>query len=238
MPRTFWSRDAFAEEAATSHALWLIRTRATDAEPQCAMTSEQVLAYLAHADSDVVIIQEFITSRFSGVTFVGATHSLSEALPGKCDGILRGGTRGTRWASSKSGTVQWTTGDAISPEHVAAISISQTEQLKLLGRDLTGHMFEWIVKNNGSYVWVDLKYLSLVYLSSFGPQRPRSYKVGEHSVEPGSNCTVLTDTRFSYAALLSTGQRGRLVCQSGSPLAHLCVSAYEAGFSVFVPETA
>ena len=201
------------------------------------MTSGQVLAYFAHSDSDVVI-QEFITSRFSGVTFVGATRSLSEGLPGKCDGILRGGARGARWASLKSGAVQWITGDAISPVHVAAISILQAEQLQLLGQDLTGYMFEWVIKDDGSYVWVDLKYLSLGYLSCFGPQRPQSYKVGAHSTAPGRSRIVLTDTRFSYAALLGTRQRGRLVCQSGSPLAHLCALAYEAGFSVLVPETA
>jgi hypothetical protein len=237
VPRTFWSRAEFvAEGANASDALWFIRTRATNAESQSAMTSEQVLAYLACSGSDLVI-QEFITSRFSGVTFVAAPGLLSEALPGKCDGILRGGARGVRWASSKSGAIYWITGDAISSSLVEAISFLQAEQLQLLRQDLTGHMLEWVIKNDGGYLWVDLKYLSLNYLSDFGPQCPRWYEIGDPAREPEHKRLVLADTRLSNDAILRDDQRCELVCQSGSPLAHLCVAAYEAGFSVFVPET-
>src|ERR1700733_15024003 len=92
VPRTFWSSDAFAARAGSSDALWFVRTRAPVSDLRGAMTSKEVLAYIANSDSDI-IVQEFITSRISGVTFVGATGSLSEAVPGSCNGILRGGAR-------------------------------------------------------------------------------------------------------------------------------------------------
>jgi hypothetical protein len=189
---------------------------------------------VASSDSSIVI-QEFITARISGVTFVAAKHSLSEASPGKCDGILRRGARGTRWAASNSGTLQWLSGGPIDLGSVRVISALQANQLQLLGEDAPGHMVEWVLTDDGSYIWVDLKYLSMRYLSDFSPQKPEVYRVGNYSRESRGNSIVLADTRFEHVDLLGRGQG--FLCQSGSPLAHLCVSAYEAGVFVFVPET-
>jgi len=237
VPHTFWSSDAFAVQAGSSDALWFIRTRATVSDLRGAMTSKEVLAYIAHSDSDV-IVQELITSRISGVTFVGATGSLSEAVPGRCDGILRGGARGARWAAADSGVVQWLSGSAMPHGDVDAISTLQARRLDELDQDMTGNMLEWIIKDDGGIVWVDLKTLSLEYLSCFGPNRPQCYEIGPGGGTSYDGRIVLPDTRLDYTGLLDNAEGKGLLCRSGSPLAHLCVSAYEAGVSVLLPETA
>lgn len=139
VPRTFWSGHAFVAAAASDESRWCVRTRESVSSPLNALTPDEARSYLKAADRDVVI-QEFIAPQFSGVTFVALPYILCEATPGPCQGILREGSRGLRWASSRSGIVEWTTGTGLSMVQLRAVSTLLARQLELLQLNSTRYI--------------------------------------------------------------------------------------------------
>ena len=92
-------------------------------------------------------------------------------------------------------------------------------------------MLEWIVTDNDVFHWIDLKELGDRYISSFIHPRPRGYEIGlpnNHRIIRDEYISLpTTDAIFIESLPYLMGKR--VLCQSGSPLAHLCVAAYESG---------
>jgi len=130
----------------------------------------------------------------------------------------------------------WTTGNAVSYPDLEETSRMQACELDVMGTDPTGYMFEWIVDQSGRHVWVDMKYLGLAYVSPFAPRAPADYHIGEELGDDSGVGASILDTSLAYTYLIYGSSRGLLTCERGSPLAHLCVLAYQAGVGVLVPE--
>lgn len=205
--------------------------------PIVGLTTSEVIE-LSLGGRGQIVIQEFVDPSISGVTFVRGNTMLIEATVGSCAPILRHGKRGTRWCVDRIGRIRWTSGNGLDDQIVREMAKLQARALADLPRRMNGSMLEWIVADNGALHWVDLKELGEGYISAFASSLPSVYEIGSSGnrriKQAESISFPITDIAFSKSLPHLLGKR--VLCQKGSPLAHLCVAAYEFGICLFVRE--
>jgi hypothetical protein len=193
---------------------------------------------LANRISGQVVIQEFIPAQTSGVTFVREGEILSEAVMGQCRTILRDGMRGVRWAADSSGQVQWISGEGLVPGLISLVTNKQLEALETMLLMMShGYMLEWIMaEDQQELYWVDLKELSQSFISSFSQRCPEIYQIGDPINSGIARRVLVPSTGIKYCNMLPSMVGNIIICQSGSPLSHLCVAAYESRVPMIVRE--
>jgi hypothetical protein len=233
VPRTFWSVESFAAAKKPDTARWVVRNDSVATTQAGLPTAEAFKA--ASGLKGEIVIQEFIESCVTGVTFVRDNEMLCEAIDGPCSSILRNGGRGTRWACESSGKVLWVSGPKLDDQLVSDLARSQNDALRTMRLMRPASMLEWMMALDGTLYWVDLKILSDSYISDFCPNIPSTYVVGR--AEPQKHSFIpIPSTNLQFRKHFSRLFGAGVFCDSGSPLAHLCVAAYEQHVPLIVRE--
>ncbi len=236
VPRTYWSIDAFLRDRHVEGTTWRIRSEEGTDLPTRALSTEEVVRFVSHVSPVRVAIQEYVQPGVSGATFISQSGLLVEAVPGAGAAILRDGLRGLRWAASPGAEVYWISGCGLALDFANRMSLMQVASLTSMSESMTSRMLEWILTPAGRFYWVDVKYLAETYVSKYVPARPRDYHIGGLS-GASEGAIPLPSTRIEYASQLTSAGGRPVECLSGSPLAHLCVMAFESKVPLTVRET-
>jgi hypothetical protein len=220
VPETIPSLVEFAAAPRDPGALWWVRPTGDDPGEryrlgQVPRTTAEVNR-LADADASTsppCVVQRFLEPKLSGTTYFADGWQLTAAILGPCRTILREGATGAHFA--RCGEEGWQSVPAsFSSSDCEGVSCAE-RTMSDFGKNL---LVEWIITPDQTVHHVDYKEIPGTLMPPPFP-RPETFVVGG----PPDSRPVKRVERTQIEHLSPAGEPQYLHCESGSPLAHLCV---------------